>query len=214
MTAATRLLASAQDAPWYRVFLEPVLARVSSLPPGSRVLDLGTGPGKLVELIATSRADLQLVGADIDASMIERAARRAALAHTPLIQTQPTEPLPFCDGEFDMVTLCSVLFLQRDPGVLLAEALRVLDPRGEIVVLTPTGQGNPSDVLHDLPPGRRGRVRNVTLFVWHRATTPAGRRWQAQRPLPAHADRHRLIHHADHAMHGLATLERLRYCRP
>ncbi|MGA7688896.1 MAG: class I SAM-dependent methyltransferase [Jiangellales bacterium] len=214
MTAAARLLTAAQQAPWYPAFLEPVLARVLSLPPGSRLLDVGTGPGKLLELIATSRPDLQLVGADIDATMIQRAARRAALAHTPLIQTHPAEPLPFSNGEFDMVTLCSVLFLQPDPGVLLEEALRVLHPRGEIVVLTPTGHGNPNDVLHDLPPRRRGRVRNATLFLWHQATTPAGRRWQAQLPLAADANRHHLIHHDDTVMHGLATLERLHHRRP
>lgn len=213
MTAATRLLAAAQDAPWYHAFLAPVLATVSSLPHGSRVLDLGTGPGKLLELIAGTRPDLRLVGADIDASMIGRAVRRPALATTRLVHTHPAQPLPFTDSEFDMVTLCSVLFLQPDPGPLLEEAQRVLDPHGEIVVLTPTGQGNPRDVLPDLPPGHRGRVPNATLVIWHHATTAAGRAWHTQQPLVAHADRHHMHHHSRSTMHGLATLERLHHRR-
>ncbi|MCB0915346.1 MAG: class I SAM-dependent methyltransferase [Actinobacteria bacterium] len=210
MTAATRLLAAAQDAPWYRSFLAAVLERVCALPHGSRVLDLGTGPGILLELIARARPDLQLVGTDLDAAMIQRAARRQGLGNTRLIHTHPAQPLPFEQRAFDLVAMCSVLFLQPDPAPLLADALRVLDQRGEVVVLTPTGKGNPRDVLRTLPRGRRGSVRNATLFVWHQATTPAGRRWGNRRPLQSLGDSFDLTYSSEEVMCGMATLERLR----
>ena len=42
--------------------------------------------------------------------------------------------LPFADGEFAMVTIIDVLHHADDPRAVLTEALRVVDPRGFVVV--------------------------------------------------------------------------------
>lgn len=203
------VLAVAQDAPWCRSFLAPVLDELAGLPSGSRVLDLGTGPGKLLELMEEG-LDLLGTGADVDQSMLDTARARTLLARTPLIHVERGGPLPFSAGEFDAVCLCSVLFNLGDPEPLLSEALRVTDPYGIVVVYTPTGGGTPGDALSKLPPRSRGRVRNGTLFVWHRATASAGRRWTTAGHLERYAHTHGLTYTGRTAFHGMATVEVLR----
>ncbi len=204
------VLAKTQEAPWYRSFLTPVLDQLGGLPPGSAVLDLGTGPGKLLELI-NDNLDLLSTGADIDQAMLDRARARRALARTPLIRTEPGTPLPFHTSQFAAVCLCSVLFLLPDPEPLLDEALRITHADGEVLVLTPTGAGTPAKALSALPPRLGNRIRNSTLFVWHRATGGAGRRWAAEKPLQGYSQAHDLTYTNRQVFHGMATLETLRH---
>ena len=58
------------------------------------------------------------------------------------------------------------MFLLDDPGPLVDEALRVLKPDNELVVLTPTGVGDPSAAVATLPTGSNGRLRNAMVHVW------------------------------------------------
>ncbi|MCH7668821.1 MAG: methyltransferase domain-containing protein [Acidobacteria bacterium] len=85
---------------------------------------------------------------------------------TSLILSHEGEPLPFAEDSFDAACLCSVLFLLDDPGPLVDEALRVLKPDNELVVLTPTGVGDPSAAVATLPTGSNGRLRNAMVHVW------------------------------------------------
>ena len=48
-----------------------------SLPPGTRLLDVGTGPGYLLGYLARERPDLSLWGLDFSPGMIRRARQRA-----------------------------------------------------------------------------------------------------------------------------------------
>lgn len=207
MTAAT-LLTAAQDAPWYRAFLAPVVEELGRHPSTPDVLDLGTGPGKLLELLV-DELGISPVGADTDGSMLSSARARASLGEIPLVRTDPGQPLPFDDATFDAVSICSVLFLQSDPETLLNESMRVLRPHGRMIVLTPTGAGRPSTALPGLPSGQRGRIRNATLFVWHASTAQAGRRWTTLQPLASYAERHGMEHRSLPVFHGMAVLETL-----
>ena len=49
-----------------------------SLAPGTRLLDVGTGPGYLLGYLARARPDLSLWGLDFSPAMIRRARQRAA----------------------------------------------------------------------------------------------------------------------------------------
>lgn len=104
---------------------------VRSLGRVDRPLDLGCGDGRLT-------ADLQaaeLTGADVSPVALGRARRR--LPEARLVELEPDAPLPFGDGEFDLVLLAETLEHVRDVQLLLSEARRVLRPGGTLAVTTP-----------------------------------------------------------------------------
>ncbi|MDR0446570.1 MAG: methyltransferase domain-containing protein [Oscillospiraceae bacterium] len=83
--------------------------RLSGLPPGARILDIGCGDGASVRLLRQLGFDA--VGID------ERA-----------------EGLPYASGEFDCVLMECVLSVLDDPEAALREARRVLTPRGTFIL--------------------------------------------------------------------------------
>ena len=104
---------------------------VRALPPSERALDLGIGDGRLAAALKVS----ELTGADVSAVAIDRARRRlpdARLAHV-----EPDEPLPFPDGEFDLVLCTETLEHVRDTQLALSEIRRVLRPGGRLALTTP-----------------------------------------------------------------------------
>jgi demethylmenaquinone methyltransferase / 2-methoxy-6-polyprenyl-1,4-benzoquinol methylase len=109
------------------------LARVG---PGSRALDVATGTGDLA--LALAARGCEVVGADFSDGMLERARQKA-----PSIRFEHADALalPYEDGSFDAAT---VGFGARNFGDLergLAEMVRVVRPRGRVVILeitTPT----------------------------------------------------------------------------
>ncbi len=96
---------------------------------GRRLLDLGCGRGEFLHGFA--RAGFDAIGVD----------RAVAADHRfpePVIQADYEQaPLPFADGEFSVVFNKSVLEHVRDPGPLLREVHRVLEPGGRLVSLVP-----------------------------------------------------------------------------
>src|SRR3954454_24718209 len=80
---------------------------VHSVPPGGSILDVGTGPGRLLVEIALRRPDVRLIGIDPSADMVRRAqdrARDAGLADGRIeVHTAAAESLPFPDAGVDVV---------------------------------------------------------------------------------------------------------------
>jgi len=105
-----------------------------SLPPGTaRVLDVGTGTGRLAEAVLNGSGAKQVMGVDFTLPMLERAAR----AHLNVAAADALE-LPFNNAEFDAVVSA---FVVRNLGSLergLAEQARVLRPGGTLVILETT----------------------------------------------------------------------------
>jgi len=114
-----------------------VEAAVLRLLPGSRLgrmLDIGTGTGRMLELLAPRIS----AGLGVDASRAMLALARArlakpALAHCAVRQADMYR-LPLSGG-YDVVLLQMVLHYAEDPGAALAEAARVLAPGGRLVVV-------------------------------------------------------------------------------
>jgi ArsR family transcriptional regulator len=101
-----------------------------------RILDIGTGTGRLLEVLAP-RAEAAL---GIDASRDMLALARARLAERGLgghcaVRQADMYRLPLSDAAFDVVTLQMVLHYAEDPAAALAEAARVLRPDGMLLVL-------------------------------------------------------------------------------
>ena len=103
-------------------------------PPRS-LLDIGTGTGRVLQLMAP-RIGFGL-GVDLSREMLSMA--RANLDRTSLRNCQVRQGdmyhLPLPDGSFDAATLHNVLRFADDPGAALAEAARVLRPGGRLVVV-------------------------------------------------------------------------------
>ena len=92
---------------------------------GTRLLDVACGPGFVAG--AAARRGAAVVGLDFAAAMIA-AARQANPAIT--FQEGDAEALPFDDASFDAVVMNFGLLHLARPDAALAEAHRVLRPRG------------------------------------------------------------------------------------
>ncbi len=111
-------------------------ALVDLLPRGplGRLLDIGTGTGRLLELLAPRvRA-----GLGVDASRAMLALARSRLARTGLghlsVRQADMYRLPLA-GAYDVVVLQMVLHYAEDPAAALAEAARMLAPAGRLLVV-------------------------------------------------------------------------------
>jgi SAM-dependent methyltransferase len=97
---------------------------------GRRILDVGCGLGMYVRQFRAFSAEVY--GVDVDAEKVTEACREL-----PNIQTAAAETLPFPDGRFDVVLLHEVLEHVTDDRRALAEALRVTDTGGRVLVFVP-----------------------------------------------------------------------------
>ncbi len=99
------------------------------------LLDIGTGTGRALELLAPRFR--QAIG--IDASKAMLALARARLAQTHLAHCSVRQAdmyrLPLADGSFDVAMLQMVLHYAEDPAGAVAEAARVLAPGGRLIVI-------------------------------------------------------------------------------
>jgi len=112
-------------------------ALLDLLPGGGlgRLLDIGTGTGRLLELLAPRIA----AGLGVDASRAMLALARARLARAGLahcaVRLADMYRLPLADGAFDAVVLQMVLHHAETPADALMEATRVLRPGGRLIVI-------------------------------------------------------------------------------
>jgi len=99
------------------------------------LLDIGTGTGRLLELLAPRCA--RALGVDASREMLALARSRLAergLAGLASVRQADMYRLPLPDCCFDVVAMQMVLHYAEDPAAALAEAARVLAPDGLLVV--------------------------------------------------------------------------------
>jgi ArsR family transcriptional regulator len=108
---------------------------VELAPEGGRLLDIGTGTGRVLELLAPRIAQ----GLGVDASKAMLALARSRLARAGLshcsVRLADMYRLPLPDASFDTAVLQMVLHYAEHPAGVLAESVRVLRPGGQLIVI-------------------------------------------------------------------------------
>ena len=118
------VLSMGQDRRWRQAVTRAVDAR-----PGDTVLDLAAGTG--TSTLPFSRAGAFAVPCDFSLGMLKVGkARLPQLGFT----AGDAMRLPFADSAFDAVTISFGLRNVADPGLALAEMLRVTRPGGRLVI--------------------------------------------------------------------------------
>ncbi|MGH3740205.1 MAG: class I SAM-dependent methyltransferase [Micromonosporaceae bacterium] len=106
----------------------------AGLPDGARVLDVGTGPGRLALAIAEANPGLRVEGVDLSDEMIEHAQRLAAAADAERVDFAVADVahLPHPDHSFDLVVSTLSQHHWADRTGAVSELLRVTKPTGQI----------------------------------------------------------------------------------
>ena len=99
------------------------------------VLDLGTGTGRILELLAPHARQLWGLDQSRDMLAIARAnLDQHKIKHAQVRQADIYE-LPFSDATADLISIHQVLHFLDDPQSALLEARRALKPGGEIIIV-------------------------------------------------------------------------------
>jgi ubiquinone/menaquinone biosynthesis C-methylase UbiE len=102
-----------------------------------RVLDVGTGPGRIAIRIAKLNPRLSIDAVDLSASMLalaERNAREQGVGDRIHFSRGDAKRIPFADGTFDLVVCHNMLHQLPDPLSTVKEIVRVTRPQGALLI--------------------------------------------------------------------------------
>jgi ubiquinone/menaquinone biosynthesis C-methylase UbiE len=140
--------------------LRPMRSAFAALPQApARILDLGTGSGRVARVAKAQWPDADVVGADVSPGMIEEARQRSTGER---YDVADSAALPYDDGAFDLVTLNNMIPFFDEVG-------RVTGSGGHVVVAYTMGDKTPIYVPLD-----RVRAELERRGFAHVADFPAG----------------------------------------
>ncbi|RJY08254.1 ArsR/SmtB family transcription factor [Aurantiacibacter aquimixticola] len=113
---------------------EALLEVLADTPPG-RLLDIGTGTGRIAELLAPHAEHIVALDKSLDMLRVARARLQALGPEKVELQQGDFTDLLFAAHSFDTVLLHQVLHFAQDPELALREAARVTRPGGRIAVV-------------------------------------------------------------------------------
>jgi ubiquinone/menaquinone biosynthesis C-methylase UbiE len=135
-TIAARLEFRGTDEGYARVS-QAYFARLP-LSNARRILALGCGTGVEVRALRRlTRPEVAIVGVDHSPALIDTARRHTAdegLSGNVTYEVGDAHHLPYSDGEFDIVTLHTLISHVDDPPQVLREARRLVRPGGTIAI--------------------------------------------------------------------------------
>jgi ubiquinone/menaquinone biosynthesis C-methylase UbiE len=120
------------DANPLQALEEPVVWRAISDPRGLNVLDLGCGTGRHTLKLAAAGAAVTAI--DFSEGMLAAARQKAGAESVRFVRHDLHAPLPFGNGEFDLIVSGLVLEHLRELDGFFAEMRRVLKADGRAVV--------------------------------------------------------------------------------
>jgi ArsR family transcriptional regulator len=115
--------------------VERVLLGLVDVPEGAELIDVGTGTGRMLSVLAPRMR--HAVGVDLSREMLSVA--RANLERGGLrncvVRQADMYNLPFPPASFDIATIHQVLHFADRPADVVAEAARVLKPGGQMLIV-------------------------------------------------------------------------------
>jgi len=127
--------------------------------PGEKVLDIGCGPGFVVEEIVGRVGTAGKVSAmDVNAGAIELARARCAAHSNVEFQCAKATALPYPDSSFDAAVATQVYEYVRDLEAAFRELYRVLRPEGRTVIMDTDWR---TAVWHSSDAARMERILNA-----------------------------------------------------
>lgn len=111
--------------------------------PAERVLEIGFGAGRAIELITAQAPQCSIVGIDLSPTMVQVSRRRnaeAIKAGRVVLRQGNVERMPFQDHQFDKLLSIHALYFWPDPLRTVAEIARVLAPGGRLALTFSPGK--------------------------------------------------------------------------
>lgn len=133
--------------------------------PGTRLLEIGCGPGFYACRLSEELPTLQTTGVDLSVALIERATARAQSRQLSNCSFQHADAhaLPYASGSVDCVVVSRLFLIVPDKEGIVSEIHRVLKPGGRCFIAEPTS-------------GFRTRLPLAVMWLLSRLTTsPAGK---------------------------------------
>lgn len=114
--------------------VEQAIGRALGDDPLGRLVDIGTGTGRMIELFG--RRSTQSVGIDKSSEMLRLARAKLEAAEVPASLRQgDMYALPLQDGSAEVVLLHQVLHYAHNPAAAIAEAARLLVTGGRLLIV-------------------------------------------------------------------------------
>lgn len=98
------------------------------------ILDLGTGPGLLLNKLRTRYPTALLTGVEVQPEMLATARVIAAENNATLLESDLAEDIPVANESIDVITAVMVLHELIYPPFMLAESARMLKPNGRMLL--------------------------------------------------------------------------------
>ncbi|MFD1788172.1 ArsR/SmtB family transcription factor [Sphingomonas floccifaciens] len=112
--------------------VEAAIGDVLGTAPLGRIVDIGTGTGRMLELFAPRAT--RALGIDRSSEMLRLARGKLAEQGNAELRQADLYALPLGDGESDLAILHHVLHFAEAPRAAIAEAARVLSPGGRLLI--------------------------------------------------------------------------------
>jgi ubiquinone/menaquinone biosynthesis C-methylase UbiE len=123
--------------PQFRLLRRMVIRQLSIHHPTGAIVDIGCGPGYLVEEISRRLPETRIIGIDYAKEMVETGKRRAETSDSPNKATflqGDVEKIPLGNESVDFVVSSLSLHHWSNPIAGFAEIYRVLRPDGQLLV--------------------------------------------------------------------------------
>ena len=114
-----------------------ILAELKRYDPDGILVDVGCGPGYLIETIARSFPNLCLVGVDISEEMVQEASKNLSslrIANQLSFRQGDIQELPFENSSLDFIVSTLSLHHWAEPKQAIQEINRVLKPGGQFLI--------------------------------------------------------------------------------
>ena len=115
--------------------VEAAIVRLLGSHAVGRLVDIGTGTGRMIELLGFDAASA--IGIDRSPEMLRLARTKIAGAGLPRAELRQGDmyALPLADGAADTVVLHQVLHFAQSPAAAIGEAARLLAPGGRLLIV-------------------------------------------------------------------------------